>query len=145
MLLLLHNRSPEGSPVREKMLYASTKATLKKEFGSGSIVSDFFASNHEEASLASYRAHQARKKAEENGEHDHNLLTAQEQDLAQVKVRIGIYYCMHCFIALFAKRVYSLYRSRRPCPRRASRPNRTGHCPVSSSQSTKMLSTRYLT
>lgn len=75
--------SPEGSPVRDKMLYASTKATLKKEFGN--ISYDLFACNQEEASLASAKAYIERKKAEENGDHDPNLLTAQEQDLRIVK------------------------------------------------------------
>uniref|UniRef100_A0A5S6QV65 Twinfilin n=1 Tax=Trichuris muris TaxID=70415 RepID=A0A5S6QV65_TRIMR len=32
---------PDGAPVRERMLYASTKATLKQEFGPGSIRHDF--------------------------------------------------------------------------------------------------------
>lgn len=77
--------SPEGSPVREKMLYASTKATLKKEFGSAAITSDLFACSQEEASLPSFRLYLDRKQAEENGEHDPNLLTAHEQDLQLVK------------------------------------------------------------
>lgn len=31
---------PEDAPVREKMIYASTKATLKSQFGSGQIKED---------------------------------------------------------------------------------------------------------
>lgn len=31
---------PEHAPVREKMIYASTKATLKSQFGSGQIKED---------------------------------------------------------------------------------------------------------
>lgn len=34
--------SPDDSPVREKMLYASTKATLKKEFGAAQIKDEIF-------------------------------------------------------------------------------------------------------
>lgn len=34
--------SPDFSPVREKMLYASTKATMKKEFGGGQIKDELF-------------------------------------------------------------------------------------------------------
>ena len=34
------NRIPEDAPVREKMIYASTKATLKSQFGSGQIKED---------------------------------------------------------------------------------------------------------
>ncbi|KAI1278816.1 Twinfilin-2 [Halotydeus destructor] len=82
---LLITWSPEGSPVREKMLYASTKASLKKEFGNGSISYDFFVCTAEEASLPSFEAHMTRKQAEESGEQDESLLTAQERDLALVK------------------------------------------------------------
>ena len=35
--------SPDDSPVRQKMLYASTKATLKKEFGGAQIKDEVFA------------------------------------------------------------------------------------------------------
>ncbi len=34
---MLISWSPDDAPVRQKMLYASTKATLKQEFGSGQI------------------------------------------------------------------------------------------------------------
>lgn len=34
---LLLSWSPDDSPVRQKMLYASTKATLRQEFGGGHI------------------------------------------------------------------------------------------------------------
>lgn len=34
--------SPDDSPVREKMLYASTKATLRKEFGAAQIKDEIF-------------------------------------------------------------------------------------------------------
>lgn len=34
---MLISWSPDDAPVRHKMLYASTKATLKQEFGSGQI------------------------------------------------------------------------------------------------------------
>ena len=34
--------SPDDSPVRQKMLYASTKATLKKEFGGAQIKDEVF-------------------------------------------------------------------------------------------------------
>jgi twinfilin-like protein len=40
---LLFFWSPDHSPVREKMLYASTKATLKKEFGASQIKEEVFA------------------------------------------------------------------------------------------------------
>lgn len=39
---ILISWSPDDSPVRQKMLYASTKATLKKEFGTAQIVDEIF-------------------------------------------------------------------------------------------------------
>lgn len=77
--------SPEGSPVREKMLFASTKASLKKEFGSSNIILDYFASTTEEISLPSFKLFMERKRKEENGEHDEALLTMQEQELRIIK------------------------------------------------------------
>lgn len=51
---MLISWSPDDAPVRQKMLYASTKATLKQEFGSGQITEElhgtvkvfFFFLNH---------------------------------------------------------------------------------------------------
>jgi hypothetical protein len=40
---LLFSWSPDNSAVRQKMLYASTKATLKQEFGSGQIKEELHA------------------------------------------------------------------------------------------------------
>jgi len=77
--------SPELSPVREKMLYASTKAALKKEFGSANITLDYFATCHDDLTLDSYSMFVERKRKEENGEHDLELLTSKEQDLKLVK------------------------------------------------------------
>ena len=37
--------SPDTASVRNKMLYASTKATLKKDFGSGHISDDYYANS----------------------------------------------------------------------------------------------------
>ncbi|KAH0616616.1 hypothetical protein JD844_027869 [Phrynosoma platyrhinos] len=37
--------SPDHSPVRQKMLYAATRATLKKEFGGGHIKDEVFGTN----------------------------------------------------------------------------------------------------
>ncbi|KAM7294470.1 twinfilin-1 isoform X2 [Ixodes scapularis] len=47
--------SPDDSPVRQKMLYASTKATLKKEFGGGNISHELFGTNREEMRLPGVR------------------------------------------------------------------------------------------
>ena len=77
--------SPDQSPVREKMLYASTKASLKKEFGSGHLTLDYFATGQDDLSFQAYQKFVERKRQEENGEHDPELLTLQEQDLRLVR------------------------------------------------------------
>lgn len=81
----LLNWTPEEAPVREKMLYASTKATLKKEFGTSYIVYDYFASTVSELSLSSFKNFLEAKQRELNGETDVNLLTLSELDLMTVK------------------------------------------------------------
>lgn len=47
--------SPDDSPVRQKMLYASTKATLKKEFGGGNISHELFGTSRDEMRLQGVR------------------------------------------------------------------------------------------
>ncbi|CAM1314059.1 TWF1 (predicted) [Pycnogonum litorale] len=49
--------SPDFSPVREKMLYASTKATLKKEFGNGQINDELFGTIKEDINLSALKKH----------------------------------------------------------------------------------------
>lgn len=44
--------TPENSPVRQKMVYASTKATLKQQFGGGNIAHDYFATSFDEISFS---------------------------------------------------------------------------------------------
>ena len=39
---ILISWSPDSSSVRNKMLYASTKATLKQEFGGGQVKDDLY-------------------------------------------------------------------------------------------------------
>lgn len=72
--------SPEDSPVREKMLYASTKATLKQQFGANSILHDYFASGLDEVALNAYTNWLKKKKAV-----DDVCLTRQEEELREVK------------------------------------------------------------
>nr|CAG4648787.1 EOG090X0A90 [Polyphemus pediculus] len=45
---------PENAPVREKMIYASTKATLKSQFGSGQIKEDYLGTVLEDVTLKGY-------------------------------------------------------------------------------------------
>ncbi|XP_072940270.1 twinfilin [Epargyreus clarus] len=54
---LLLSWSPDNAAVRHKMLYASTKATLKQEFGSSHIKDEMHATSKDEVSLKGYKAH----------------------------------------------------------------------------------------
>ncbi|XP_045534311.1 twinfilin [Papilio machaon] len=54
---LLLSWSPDSAPVRQKMLYASTKATLKQEFGTAHIKDEMHATSKDEVSLKGYKAH----------------------------------------------------------------------------------------
>jgi len=49
--------SPDVSPVREKMLYASTKATLKMQFGGTQIKDEMFGTVKDDVSLQGYMKH----------------------------------------------------------------------------------------
>ncbi|XP_077284988.1 twinfilin actin binding protein isoform X1 [Arctopsyche grandis] len=49
--------SPDSAPVRQKMLYASTKATLKNEFGSAHLKSELFCNVKDDATLKGFRRH----------------------------------------------------------------------------------------
>lgn len=54
---LMISWSPDTASVRNKMLYASTKATLKKEFGGGQIKDDLYGNIREDISLRGYQKH----------------------------------------------------------------------------------------
>ncbi|KAK4875099.1 hypothetical protein RN001_011521 [Aquatica leii] len=70
--------SPDTSPVREKMLYASTKATLKQEFGAAQIKEEIRASISSEITLDGY--HRFKKAAFEPAP-----LTTREEELQEIK------------------------------------------------------------
>nr|CAG4644160.1 EOG090X0A90 [Lepidurus arcticus] len=75
---LLVSWSPDSAPVREKMLYASTKATLKNEFGHSFIKNELFCSSKDELTVKHYKNHL------------HSMaspapLTNAEEELAEVK------------------------------------------------------------
>lgn len=79
---------PEDSPVRQKMLYASTKATLKKEFGSGSIAFDYLATSRQELKLNVYETWAEKRKklaAGESRDDEDELMTVQERERRDVK------------------------------------------------------------
>lgn len=49
--------SPDFSPVRQKMLYAATKATLRTEFGSSHIKDELFGTVPQDVNLTGYKKH----------------------------------------------------------------------------------------
>nr|XP_039273514.1 twinfilin-2-A-like [Styela clava] len=49
--------TPDTAPVREKMLYAGTRATAKMEFGGGFILNELIGTNKDEVILSGYDEH----------------------------------------------------------------------------------------
>lgn len=74
--------SPEDSPVRQKMLYASTKATLKQEFGGSQITEELFGTSKDDISLQGFKNHQVNSKAPAP-------LTFREEELLELKRNEG--------------------------------------------------------
>ncbi|XP_015276397.1 PREDICTED: twinfilin-2 isoform X3 [Gekko japonicus] len=74
--------SPDNSPVRLKMLYAATRATVKKEFGGGHIKDELFGTVKEDISLSGYQKHVSSCSAPAP-------LTAAEQELQQIRINEG--------------------------------------------------------
>jgi len=54
---ILISWSPDHANIRQKMMYASTKGSLKQEFGLGQIKEDYYANMREEVTLAGYKRH----------------------------------------------------------------------------------------
>ncbi|XP_067361342.1 twinfilin-1-like isoform X3 [Channa argus] len=71
--------SPDQSPVRQKMMYAATRATLKKEFGGGHIRDEMFGTVEEELCFQGYLRHISSQSSPAP-------LTAAEQELQRIKV-----------------------------------------------------------
>ncbi|CAL8242345.1 unnamed protein product [Merluccius merluccius] len=71
--------SPECSPIRQKMLYAATRATLKKDFGAAHIKDEIFGTAIDEVSLSGYHMYLQDLKAP-------LPLTAAEEELRQIKL-----------------------------------------------------------
>jgi len=85
-LWLLISWSPDHAHTRQKMLYASTKATLKKEFGQGQIKDEYFANTKEELTLRSYAKHITQSEGPQ-------VLTRQELEMKEIKeseIRVDI-------------------------------------------------------
>ncbi|XP_064310057.1 twinfilin-2 isoform X2 [Phalacrocorax carbo] len=81
--------SPDSSPVRLKMLYAATRATVKKEFGGGHIKDEMFATVKEDVSLSGYQKHVSSCSAPAP-------LTAAEQELQQIRINEMVGGCCCC-------------------------------------------------
>uniref|UniRef100_A0AAQ4RC91 Twinfilin actin-binding protein 2b n=1 Tax=Gasterosteus aculeatus aculeatus TaxID=481459 RepID=A0AAQ4RC91_GASAC len=71
--------SPDQSPVRQKMVYAATRATLKKEFGGGHIRDEMFGTVEDDLCFQGYLRHMASCCCPAP-------LTAAEQELQRIKV-----------------------------------------------------------
>ncbi|XP_015237832.1 PREDICTED: twinfilin-1 [Cyprinodon variegatus] len=71
--------SPDNSTVRHKMLYAATRATLKKEFGGGHIKDEIFGTTKEDLNLSGYKKYLTSQAAP-------LPLTAAEEELRQIKL-----------------------------------------------------------
>lgn len=83
---LLISWSPDSSAVRQKMLYASTKATLKQEFGSGQIKEELHATVPDDVTLSGFRQHKQAAGTPAP-------LTSAEEELAELRrteVSVGV-------------------------------------------------------
>ncbi|XP_077429523.1 twinfilin-2b isoform X3 [Vanacampus margaritifer] len=71
--------SPDQSPVRQKMVYAATRATLKKEFGGGYIKDELFGTVEDDVCFQGYLRHMTSCCSPAP-------LTAAEQELQRIRV-----------------------------------------------------------
>ncbi|XP_076870530.1 twinfilin-2 isoform X2 [Brachyhypopomus gauderio] len=74
--------SPDQSPVRQKMLYAATRATVKKEFGGGHVKDEIFGNVVDDVCLQGYLRHMSLSSGPAP-------LTAAEQELQRIKITEG--------------------------------------------------------
>lgn len=70
--------SPDHAHTRQKMLYAATKSTFKKEFGQGQIKDEVYANMREDMTLDGYKRHVAHDQAP-------GPLSREEEELQLVK------------------------------------------------------------
>nr|XP_029132135.1 twinfilin-2 isoform X2 [Labrus bergylta] len=71
--------SPDQSPVKQKMLYAATRATVKKEFGGGHVKYEMFGTAEEDICLLGYQRHVSSCSGPAP-------LTLAEQELQRIKI-----------------------------------------------------------
>ncbi|XP_044742678.1 twinfilin [Chrysoperla carnea] len=75
---LLISWIPDTATVREKMLYASTKATLKQEFGTGYIKEEIHGTTLDDVTLSGYQRYKTSAKAPAP-------LTSREEELQELR------------------------------------------------------------
>lgn len=75
---MLISWSPDDGPVRQKMLYASTKATLKQEFGSGQIKEELHGTVKDDVTWKGFLKHKRNESAPAP-------LTSREEELAELR------------------------------------------------------------
>lgn len=74
--------SPDQSPVKQKMLYAATRATVKKEFGGGHVKYELFGTVKDDVCLLGYQHYVTSCSGPAP-------LTAAEQELQRIKITEG--------------------------------------------------------
>ncbi|KAH9812085.1 hypothetical protein DFH28DRAFT_980002 [Melampsora americana] len=74
---------PDNAKVREKMLYASTRATISRQLGETHFKESIFATSKRDLTPEGYLAHLASQKAQAP-------MTARERELADIKAAEGI-------------------------------------------------------
>lgn len=74
--------SPDQSPVKQKMLYAATRATVKKEFGGGHVKYELFGTVEDDVCLLGYQHYVTSCSGPAP-------LTAAEQELQRIKITEG--------------------------------------------------------
>jgi len=75
---ILISWSPDIAHTRLKMLYASTKATFKKEFGGGQLKEEYYANMKEEVTLSGYKRHLKAEQAP-------GPLSREEEEMLEIK------------------------------------------------------------
>jgi len=71
---------PDNAPIKQKMIYASTRASLVKELGGGNVITDSMQANsRDDVTLEAYKAHRQQK------ESPTKVLTESEQVAQQVR------------------------------------------------------------
>ncbi|CAI9551064.1 unnamed protein product, partial [Staurois parvus] len=94
--------SPDYSHVRQKMLYAATRATVKKEFGGGHIKEELFGTTKEDVSLSGYNKYLVCRSAPAP-------LTASEEELRQIKINEKHYFANVNMQQITYMQMYCMY------------------------------------